>query len=280
MTILPEESWRPGIEGVFAGLPEKVYRNAPGVNVSSLKLMRYSPAHYKAALEDTEIDRTGALVIGTLVHAMTLEDKAKPYVVRPPQFDSWRTKEAKEWRDSQVLDVLTPDEEAVVLRCVKALKRNELICAMAAAGHAELSAFKRHPRTGLLLKGRADLVAPDEDEKWHGLDVKTILEYGAESDAFSRRISDLDYHIQDAFYTDLFGLSSFTFIAVEKGKLAGVGIYELDDDDREIGRRTYNAHLLKLRECMDSDTWPGYPTATRKIGLTKWKRKKEMEDVE
>lgn len=280
MNIQPAEAWRPGIEGVFAGLPEKVYRKAPGVNVSSLKAMRYSPAHYKAALEDTDTDRTGALVIGTLVHAMALEAKPKPYVVRPPQFDSWRTNAAQAWRDSQTLDVLTPEEEQVVLRCVEALKRNPLLASMAECGHAEVSVFKRHPRTGLLLKGRSDLVAPDEDGGWHGLDVKTTLEFGADSDAFSRRISDMDYHIQDAFYTDLLGLESFTFVAVEKGAHSGVAMYQLEDEDRELGRRAYNMHLLRLRECMDSGEYPSYPETVRKIGLTRWKRQKEMEDVE
>ena len=280
MTILPATEWKPGAEGVFEDLPEKVYRQAPGVNVSSLKAMRYSPAHYKAALEDTETERTGALITGTLVHAMTLEAKPKPYVVRPPQFDSWRSKAAQEWRDSQTLDVLTPEEEKTVLRCVEALKRDDYLCAMASAGIAELSVFKRHPRTGLLMKGRADLVSYDEDGQLHGADVKTTVEYGADADAFSRRVSDLDYHLQDAYYTDLLGLASFTFVVVEEGAHAGVSKYRLEADDRELGRRSYNAHLQRVKECMLTDTWPSYPSTIRKIDLTPWKRKKEMEDVE
>lgn len=280
MTILPATEWKPGIEGAFSGLPEKVYRNAPGVNISSLKKMRISPAHYKAALEDTETDRTGALAIGTLVHSLTLDETPRPYILRPDKWDSWRTTESREWRDAQMVDVLTPDEERTVLRCMEALKGSSIIHRMASCGHAEVSVFKKHRRTGLLLKGRADLVAEDGDGKRHAADIKTVPDSGADRDAFSRSISDRDYHLQDAFYTDLLGLKSFTFVAVEKGAHAGVALYKLDDDDRELGRRTYNAFLMRLRQCMDADTWPSYPEGIRKIGLTNWKRKQEMEDVE
>lgn len=280
MTILPATEWKPGIEGAFAGLPDKVYRAAPGVNISNLKKMRISPAHYKAALEDTETDRTGALAIGTLVHSLALDDSPRPYVVRPAQFDSWRSKAAQEWRDAQTVDVLTPEEEKVILKCVDALNGSEIIHRMASFGYAEVSVFKKHRRTGLLLKGRVDLLAEDGDGKWHAADIKTVPDSGADREAFSRSISDRDYHLQEAFYTDLCGLASFTFVAVEKGAHAGVALYRLDDDDRELGRRTYNAFLRRLRECMDADKWPSYPEGIRKIGLTNWKRKQEMEDVE
>lgn len=280
MTPLPASEWKPGIEGEFYGLPEKVYRSAPGVNISSLKKMRISPAHYKAAMEDTETDRTGALAIGTLVHSLTLDETPRPYVVRPAQFDSWRTKAAQEWRDAQTVDVLTPEEEKVILKCAEALKSEPIIVNMAQCGWSELSCFRRHARTGLLIKCRGDLVAYDSDGDKHGADIKTVPEYGAEREAFSRSISDRDYHLQAAFYSDMFNLRSFILVAVEKGAHAGVAPYYLENDDMELGRRTYNALLQRLRECMDRDEWPSYPKGIRKIGLTQWKRKQEMEDVE
>lgn len=283
MNPIPYSSWREGMEAIVTDMPESIYRSASGVNVSSLKPMRLSPAHYRYAIEEDDDDRkTSALVVGTLVHKARLEPEGFGgcYVVRPAQWEDWRTKDAKAWRDAQTLPVLTPSEEEVVFRCAKALAGVEILNQMAAGGFREVVCFKRHERTGLMLKGRADLMAHDADGKTWLLDIKTVIAGMASRDTFAKRIADLDYHMQDAFYSDLFGADHFVFVAVEKVGYNGVGIYQLGSDDRELGRRTNDALLQKLAECRRSDIWPGYPQEVRSIELPRWKRKQESEDVE
>lgn len=291
MNVLPYTSWSEGMEGIFDGMPEKVYRAAAGINVSSLKAMRLSPAHYHHDLEeDDDEKRQSALVVGTLVHKARLEPEGFPgcYVVRPETYPSkegvkpWHggATYCKDWLKAQTLPVVTPDEEGVILRCAKALEEDELINAMAASGWREVTCFKRHKRTGLMLKGRADLVAPDEDGVTWGLDIKTVLAGMASRELFKKRISDLDYHMQDAHYRDLFGLDHFVFVAVEKKGFPGVAQWELESEDVELGRRSNEAFIQQVARCRDRGEWPAYPKGVRSIGLTKWKRKQEMEDVE
>ena len=258
-------------------MPEEEYRKAPGVNVSRLKRMLLSPAHYNYV--EPEDERNAALIVGTLVHRAKLEPHKLAYVVRPAQWDSWRTKDSQAWRDAQTLPVVTPDEEQDVLRCVEALEKVELLNELAARGNTEVTCFRIHERTGLLMKGRADLVATDDVGNTWILDIKTVLEEGASPDAFSRKIADLNYHMQAAFYADLFETNRFIFVAVEKKGFNGVGIYQLDEEDIELGRRTNNALLQKLKRCHNENLWPGYSTTPRKISLPNWKRKLELEDV-
>lgn len=259
---------------------EDDYRKANGVNVSSLKHMRLSPAHYKFAKEEPESDKVNTnLIIGMLVHRARLEPHRLCYAVRPPEFDSWRTKAAQAWRDAQTLPVVTPDEELQILRCADALERCDLLNEACARGKNEVTIFKRHKRTGLLLKGRTDLLFTDDDATTWIIDLKTVPEGGACEDAFSRKIADFNYHQQAAFYCDLFGTTRFLFIAVEKTGFPGVGIYELTPEDLELGRRTNEALLTQLARSIDTNEWPSYSTSPRQISLPAWKRKQDSTDI-
>jgi hypothetical protein len=268
-------------EGIFLDMPEADYRKAPGVNVSALKDMRLSPAHYKHHREEEQADKANAaLIIGTLVHRAKLEPERFCYAVRPAQFDSWRTIAANAWREGQTLPVVTPDEEQQVLRCVEALEKLELLTELAKRGNTEVTCFKRHRRTGLMLKGRSDLVATDDDGNTWIVDLKTVPEEGACEENFSRKIADLNYHMQAAFYADLFDTNRFIFVAVEKAGYAGVAPYIIDAEDLEIGRRTNEALLQQLAECHRTQSWPGYHTTPKTIKMPHWKRKQDGADLE
>lgn len=273
-------------EGIFFDMSEAEYRKAAGVNVSSLKDMRLSPAHYKHWRETEDPDKANAaLIIGTLVHRAKLEVDKFCYAVRPEQFDSWRTKESKAWRDAQKLPVVTPDEEQAILRCVDALTGLEVfegitLDDLCEIGNTEVKCFKRHPRTGLMLKGAADLVATDEDGTTYVIDLKTVPEEGASEDKFARKIADLNYHMQAAYYCDLFDTNRFIFIAVEKSGYPGVAAWELDSEDLEIGRRTNEALLEQLSRCIKTDQWNGYHKGVRTIRMPGWKRRQDGKDIE
>lgn len=261
-------------------VPEAEYRAAEGVNVSALKHMRLSAAHFKHAKEESEPDKVNTnLIVGTLIHRARLEPSRLCYSVRPPEFDSWRTKAAQQWRDAQTLPVVTPDEEQQIIRCADALERCEQLNEACARGKTEVTMFKRHKRTGLLLKCRLDLVFDDDANFTWIDDIKSVLEGGASIDAFARRIAEYNYHQQAAFYCDIVGTDRFLFIAVEKTGFPGVGIYELTPEDLELGRRTNEALLTQLARSIETNEWPSYSTNPRQISLPAWKRKQDSADV-
>lgn len=282
-------------------VPEADYRAADGINVSALKHMRLSPAHFKFAKEEAEPDKVNSnLIIGTLVHRARLEPHRLCYAVRPETYPATKTAKGvkdgtiqvgdpvpwngnatwcKDWLARQTLPVVTPDEEQQILRCADALGQCDLLNEACARGKTEVTMFKRHKRTGLLLKGRADIVFTDDDGMTWIIDLKTVPEGGACEDAFSRKIADFNYHQQAAFYCDLFDTPRFLFIAVEKQGYPGVGIYEVAPEDLEIGRRTNEALLEQLSRAIKSDTWEGYSPTPRQISLPGWARKRDSKDI-
>jgi hypothetical protein len=284
LVILPASEWAPGKEGIFRDLPADVYHAAPGVNVSSLKECRKSMRHYWYAIAKSKDDEPEEkhFVIGTCVHTLTLEPHllAQAYVKRPAHFKDWRTNAAKEWRDSQTLPVITDEEEKEIFATVAAAKADPLIAAILQDSERELSCIKQHPRTGLLLKGRADVVRDDiYGERWVA-DIKTIGEGGTVRDEFSKQVAKRDYHMQAAFYSDLFEASHFVFIVLEKVPPHDVAMDELDALALEIGRRSNEAFLLRIAECKRSGEWPGNGGHIRVNKLPRWREKQDGEDLE
>ncbi len=294
-------------EGIHSDMSEEVYRKAPGVNVTALKKMKFSAGHYHYTREATESDKENAgFIIGTLTHRAKLEPDRFCYVVRPETYPASKTsklvKDGKasvgdpipwnsnatwcdEWLSRQTLPVVTSEQEQDILRCADALTgfvidpdSGVTLDDLCAQGKTEVSAFKRH-RTGLLLKGRADLVAIDIGGITWIVDLKTVPEEGASPEAFSRKIADLDYHQQAAHYCDLFDTDKFIFVAVEKKGFPGVAAYQLSARALEIGRRTNDALLTQLSRSIESGEWKGYPSGVREIDLPQWKIKQDGKDL-
>jgi len=68
--------------GAHPYMNEEQYRAVDAVNISSLKHISRSPAHYKAALDNPR-EATQAQVIGSMLHATVAEPQRTHYVVRP-----------------------------------------------------------------------------------------------------------------------------------------------------------------------------------------------------
>lgn len=327
-------------EGIFLDMSEADYRAAPGVNVSALKSMRLSPAHYKHAREEQEDKKNAALIVGTLVHRANLEPDRLCYAVRPNAYPATKThksvkdgtlavgdpvpwnsnaKWCQDWLASQTLPVVTEDQVEIVNRCADALAGFELFPGvtlddLCAIGNKEVAVFKRHRRTGIMRKARIDLLAIDEAKcKW-AFDLKTVPEEGACRDAFSRKIADLNYHMQDAWYSDILeddieceecgALAdatnktntceychtvgsvptrppiNFVFIAVEKTGYPGVAAWTISQRGREVARRTNEALLEQLHRCLKNEEWTGYPKGVRTIDLPGWKIKQDGSDIQ
>lgn len=260
----------PNMEGTFYSLPENIYRQAPGVNISNLKAMRRSPAHYLAKVTAPPSDPTPALVFGTLLHRACLEpDKlAGSFAVKPDDID-FRTKAGKEWRDSQTVPIIDAQQGAALEQASAKVLAHPHASAILARADKEVSVFKKRSLTSdLLLKGRLDAVAVDEQGLTTIADIKTCED--ASSDAFARSIATFGYAEQAAFYMDLIGASYFLFIAVEKYAPYEVAIYCLDEESIALGRERNERHLDTLERCLAVNEWVGYSPEIETISLPRW----------
>lgn len=271
------DKFTPGEEGIFLNLPESVYRSAPGENFSRLKPMAQSPKKYLYELNNPK-PRTAAMVFGTVVHAMLLEpDKLSDLIVtRPEQWDSYRTKEAKAWRDSQTAMVVTDDELADMRDCAAAVKADPKAAWILQAAEKEVSVFKRHEGTGLLLKGRLDLPFTDLQGNTAIADIKKVT--SVKRGLMRKAIGDRLIHVQGAFYCNLLGASSFYIIAVEEAPPHEVDIFEVPKVSLQRGREWYESMLARLVRCKAENRWPGVSEDSdtiQEIEEPEWCRMKE-----
>jgi hypothetical protein len=262
--------FEPNAEGVFHNLPEDIYRQAPGVNISNLKLMGRSPAHYHARVTGPKQEPTPAMIFGTLLHRACLEPEklAGSFVVKPEDMD-FRSKAGKEWRDAQTAPIIDRGQATALTEAAAKVLAHPRASAVLAGAQKEVSVFKRRSLTSdLLLKGRLDGVTVDEQGLTTIADIKTTDD--ASPDAFARAIAQWGYAQQAAFYMDLVGASYFLFIAVEKAAPYEVAVYCLDEESIALGRERNNRHLDLLELCLKTNEWAGYSQEIETITLPRW----------
>lgn len=258
----------PNTEGTFLGLPESVYRAAPGVNISALK-NAITPAHYRAVRDaEQPASPSAAQVFGTACHAAALEGRTS-FVTRPDGMN-FTTKEGKAWREAQTLPILTADEARAIEGVRDSLSAHPVASViLGSGGQAEVAAFKLHA-SGLLLKGRADFVTQDQGGLTTIVDLKTTgFGDGAES-AFAREVAKWKYHQQAAFYLDLFGASFFVFIVAEKEPPYAVNVFHLDSESIAQGRAENERALESIAVSESLGDWPAYPAQMHTLTLPKW----------
>lgn len=264
--------------GIFDHIDETVYHSSPGISKHGLDLINQSPMHYK----EHKNEETKALIYGGAVHCMVLEpdEFEKKYIVNT-EFKDFRTNDAKKWRDekqAQGMRVLSIQDYDDMMRMVDAIRAHPYasIILDPDCGKAEQSAYwidndkniwQREDPTGRLCRCRPDFI--NKVHNW-AVDLKTTQCAGASK--FSKDCNNYRYHVQDAFYTD--GLrqagvrvSAFVFVAIEKKPPYGIGIYELSEQDRRLGRLIYQRDMLRYHDCMKANEWPGYPPEIRTLEL-------------
>lgn len=261
-------------DGHFFGLPEGVYRAAPGVAQSDLKEMAKSPAHYRARVDGAKPEATAAMEFGTLVHIAVLEPErlAGSFVVRPDGM-KFTTKEGKAWKEAQTLPIIDKEQEAGLMAIRDSIAAHKSARAILAGAKTEVSVFAKHAATGILRKGRIDALTLDRDGLTTIGDVKTTDD--ASLEGFSRSIAKWGYHRQAAYYMDLVGASFFCFIAVEKAAPYAVNVFSLDAESIALGRATYERELTLLAECEAAGQWPAYGGSINEISVPRWLKAKE-----
>jgi hypothetical protein len=250
------------------GLAESDYRSADAIANSDLKHMEQSPAHYRAHMlsKGSHITPTPAQVFGSVLHGALLEPERVLHVVRPDGL-SFQTKDGKAWRDSQTLPILTQAEDVQVGGARTAALSHPICRRILQRSDKEVSVWRTCPETGLLLKGRLDLVFSDASGRTVIADIKTC----EDAREFPRDARKWGYHRQAAWYLDLLGVSAFLFIAVEKAAPYGIRVFQIDEESLERGREIYRANLRTLRECTDSGNWPGYSDQIEPLAIRTWK---------
>lgn len=271
------------LAGKVRDLDAAAYHGHPAVNASALKEMMRSPLHCWAKYVDPNRKRdepTEAMRFGTAAHAAILEPEefAKGYIRAVEGIDR-RTKEGKEaWAaflaEAEGRQVLTADEYDKVLSVRDAVMAHPLAGSWLSSGEAEVSWFAASPdHPGIGLRGRTDRTVMVGDGTLLIADLKTTKD--ATAGAFTREVYQRGYHVQAAFYVDLLALCGepvghFAFIAAEKVHPFAVGVYHLDPEDLEVGRRVYKRLLATYAKCLAANHWPGPSPESIRAAAPRW----------
>lgn len=266
-------------KAIIRDLPAEQYHGTKSIiSKSGLDIFgEQSPLHYLASLDADPEVRTEAMAIGSAFHVRTLEpDLYNKKICVLPDFGDMRSSRNREVRDAFIRD------EAGGKEVIKA-EQHELVCAMAdsvrrhpaakrllSRGESEVTALWTDPDTGLPCKSRGDYVS---DMAGVFVDLKSAL--SAAPHEFKRAAANNRYHVQDAFYSRAFEengihIKNFVFVVVEKEPPYAVACYQLDETARLKGEELYMAELRRLRQCIDTDTWPGYGDAIIDLALPGW----------
>lgn len=260
--------------GLYPGIPSDEYHRMPGVSQSMLKVLRdQSPAHLRWQMEHPQ-PSSPAQVLGSAVHdCVLLPDVFERAWLRGIEGDG-RTKAVKEAREALAAEhpaatVLKPEDYDTCIAVRGAIaahpKARQLL-----TGDAEQSAFWTDEATGLLCRGRFDLL---------GHKTRTIVDLkttkSAARDDFSRSIWAYGYFLQAAFYLDgakALGLpfEHFAFVAVEKTPPYGIALYEMSMAAIDDGRKLIRPLLETYARCLETGEWPGYSDDVTVIDVPAW----------
>lgn len=243
-------------------ISSEAYRSASGVSRSMLEWLTppKTPAHFKAKYIDKLIpnEETPALTMGSLVHRCVLEpDTMEGAFHIKPAGMNFATKEGKAWKESRDHSPIITSKDADAINGMRdSVWSHPKASAILKASEFERSAFVDDD--GLLLKARFDALPKTGNVI---ADLKTCE--SADLESVEKSMFQYGYFRQAAFYlrvANLLGMKRdfFVFIFVEKTPPYAVACYTPADIVLEAGEMMVNRDLQLLRNCYETNRWPGY----------------------
>jgi PDDEXK-like uncharacterized protein DUF3799 len=259
------------------------YHADPELRLTSTRarlLHHRTPAHAKWAADHPDQPGTSAMALGTAVHQILLRDDR----IVVGDFDSFRTKDAREWRDSAYAIGRVPvlasmwDEAREIAGCIN--------------GAVLESTVEPTPFT----QGTAEHVIRFEDNgakcrsmlDWLRDDLTIINDLKTTSDAsprkFERHIFNMGYDIQAAFYVRAveaaYGVTpKYQWVVAETTPPYPVTIVELSEPDMNAARVKVDAAIAVWNDCLAKDEWPAYGKDVFTAWSPAWARAESESDL-
>jgi hypothetical protein len=271
---------------LLLGVPELDYHSGPELSSTGARTLLRSPAKYR--YERTHPVHKDYFDVGTAAHSKVLGVGAG-VAVYPADLLSASgsiTAKAKEWAEEQRAAGFVPlkeaDAKAVDAMAEEVLTHRTARVLFEREGHSEASAYWTDSETGAPLRARFDRLTTLDDGRALCVDLKTTQD--ASPRGFAKSVASLCTQ-QDPWYLDALAAlgyddPAFTFVAVEKEPPYLVGVYQLREDDRRMGREKNALARQIWRDCTEADTWPGYAEEIQFLDLPRWFTYQHETDLE
>jgi hypothetical protein len=263
------------------GFTNEQYHALDSVSHSRLELFRSSKRSYKAVYVEKTLTReqTEAMLLGSIVHAITIEplEVNRLYTVAP-NVDR-RTKSGKETWSEFIAScpgktVVEADMMRKALDIANAIKANSVFRDLFDSScHVERPVFWKCPVTGLDCRAKPDIHKLPSNIV---VDLKTCT--SASPGGFASSAARYGYGRQAAWYQwgceiayPEYGKPNFIFIAVSTKEPYEVGIYELSEWDLNRSRMQNEIDLAELAECMRTGNWEArHESNVMTLSMPKW----------
>lgn len=269
----------PNVSGMLAlDVPAEVYhqRELGVASNSVLKILREkSPAHYRAWIDSDDDSDTPAMMFGRAYHMRVLEPErfAEAYAIEP-DFGDCRYKDNKARRDAWRAEnadkvPLGADDARRIEAMYAALMAHPVAAGIMRTGQSEVTMRWVDEQTGVPCKARADWWV----EGKFFMDLKTTDD--ASPAGFARSVVKYGYHVQHAHYADGAqacgeAIKNYLILAQEKEAPYACAVYHIDAAAEIRGFQLRERGLQLMKQCLDSDTWPGYGAGITELSLPNW----------
>lgn len=247
-------------DGLWLGVPAETYHKHPGcLSSTGVRTLLESPLTYhREATGLIRREPTDAMTYGTVAHSAILEQRFDTFHIQPAHCvdgSDWHNskKECKTWNEAHAdKPVLSAKQAAELSEASNYIRNHPKAGRLLKGGHAEVSAIAAGN------KARFDYLILDGDSA-KIVDLKTCAD--ASTAAFGKEIMNRGYHIQAAWYRrvlQLLGAKTvqFFFVALQKGPLPLVNVWELTTPAMDLGAMECNRAMdLKLK-CETNKEWP------------------------
>jgi hypothetical protein len=271
-------------------LTNEEYHAMDGISSSHFKVMERSALHYWQAYVNPDREKkeaTAAMLTGTAWHTALFEPEnfRKDFVEVPEGIDR-RTKEGKAFFaeiEASGKTPFKPDEYREILKMAELASKHPVMSMLLAHENCiiENSIFITDEETSLTLKIRPDLAIMPCEQFPNGLILDGKTTQDAQPESFGRSSWDLQYHMQAAYYADVWqrfwkteSLPPFVFFAQEKSAPYATAMYSVTSKVMDYGRKLYKERLKTIHECKKTGVWPGYGNEIVSLNLPVWAEKK------
>jgi exodeoxyribonuclease VIII len=270
--------------GVYPDVPEGIYFQIDAINGSTLKQIRKSPAHARAA-QLSPSKETPAQRLGTMIHLAILQpDKFKATTVPPlmdpetgkPMYRRSKDQKAKHAQYEEEHKGKTIIDNADWHFCMRMHKAvwdvPEYAKLLSTPGANEVVVIWVDPATGLKCKCRVDRLTTLADGRTAIIDLKTTKDAGDWS--FGKDCHTYGYHISAAHYVDGVNIAVpsdaeriHLILAAEKVAPFGSRLLRLDQVSIEQGRNDLEKWMRTWADCVEANYYPNYDPAITEIRI-------------
>lgn len=267
-------------------MTDEEYFAHPALSKSELVHFARSPAHYKAPRKPWTEGQKRKLDIGSALHCAVLQPDrySLRYEVLPAEM-TFQTKAGKAFRaeaEAENKTVLKWSDHQNIQGMADAIRHHPGAGQLVkAAGPVEEPVFWKDPKFGFEWKCKPDKVTANAII----VDLKTTDD--ARLSVFERTAWNLKYHWQAFIYlwgrSEATGIthSDFAFIVVERNMPHGVMVYFVPKGIIMQAAHEIDPLRRQYAKCLETDTWPCYPSAPVYLSLPPWaKLKPQDEDID